>query len=131
MAALSRRLLNLLTATSLLVCVAAVLWPAWAFPVRGSAGLGHFQTRHGLLFDATEVHHTDAPRVWYRPTPLLLFCVAAAAAALPVRWCVVHSREYKLRSRRATGLCPRCGYDLRATPERCPECGAAGVMARR
>jgi hypothetical protein len=47
---------------------------------------------------------------------------ALAFALLPTVWCV---RVVRPRRRLMRGCCVRCGYDLRATPTRCPECGTA------
>ena len=46
--------------------------------------------------------------------------VVAVTTVLPIAWL---ARRARLQGHRQ-GLCPRCGYDLRATPGRCPECGS-------
>ena len=68
---------------------------------------------------------TFGQREWgvFLTWPLLM----ALAAALPVGRVVLGARAAARRRRRSgKNVCAACGYDLRATPERCPECGAVG-----
>ena len=46
--------------------------------------------------------------------------LVVAFGCLPVLWLIFRSLDL---ARVAKGHCAACGYDLRATPDRCPECG--------
>ena len=86
----------------------------------------YLQFKHNpirLGFTAGSMIHSRPPiqghRHWFAPHWFAALVIGAwplaslAAAA---------TRALQSRRRARAGLCPRCGYDIRATPTRCPEC---------
>ena len=82
--------------------------------------------------DSLDILHDDGQNVFGRGTTTIrrrysfrLWLPLALFVILPFyrtrRWLKKLQRD----SRRRRGLCPVCSYDLRSSPERCPECGAA------
>jgi hypothetical protein len=118
--AVKRRLVTLVAAalhrTILLVAPAIALLARW-----GQSYLGGFESYHlgisrgGWFTFVVGIGHggVAVPIPYWLPT-LPALAIAFFAVRALVR-----------RNPNSPGLCPRCGYDLRATPDRCPECGAA------
>lgn len=83
----------------------------------------------GLSFDkgkrdlGTYIEGGQAPiQIWgakFWDLRIQWWAMALLAVILPLTW-----MRYLWRHRRHhAGFCSRCGYDLRASTERCPECG--------
>jgi hypothetical protein len=75
--------------------------------------------------------YADSGRLGTRQTVLLVripyYFVALSSIAFPAH---ALSRRLRVRGRRKLGLCLLCGYDLRASLHRCPECGATTAHGR-
>jgi hypothetical protein len=67
---------------------------------------------------------TDGPR-YVNDVVISYWLPALALAILPVIKCRNVRRQRRSKRRRSRGLCPNCGYDVRATSGRCPECGTS------
>ena len=69
---------------------------------------------------------TDTPAPFGRISFLAApFWFLAPASLFPAAAWSIFRLGRRRRERRQRGLCPVCGYDLRATLDRCPECGTA------
>jgi hypothetical protein len=141
-----RCLFTIFSAVSLLLFVATVvLWVRsyWVSDgVQGGGNRGsywHARSDRGELhfLRPVFVHPPPLPDtflyrrgfVWARHGSRLVVAVphwfvTLVAATLPAAWLVRTRRGIR---RRRLGLCPACGYDVRATPERWPECGAVSA----
>lgn len=59
---------------------------------------------------------------------ILPYWVIVVVLTIPAATPFVQIARWRTRRRRASkGCCTTCGYDLRATPDRCPECGIAAA----
>jgi hypothetical protein len=81
---------------------------------------GRLGTSSGRFAGIEFYRDTSRPVPKFRAVVVPVFYPLGLAAVLPIAWLSIRLRR---RRRLAGGQCAACGYDLRATPDRCPECG--------
>jgi hypothetical protein len=73
------------------------------------------QAKHYSLLPPTSARGCVVPH-WF---------LVLVTGILPATWLIAARRQTSRAVRMSMGLCAECGYDLRESPVRCPECGRA------
>src|SRR5207302_33845 len=123
-------------------------WGAVGFKTKSEWGPCFYETdetqllaRHRRDFGAEvtrkyELAGTTLGFSWYGPPYLMTRARTSTQRSFPL-WLpplFTAALSYflgRVRQRFPSGHCRSCGYDLRATPDRCPECGTAVASTTR
>ena len=111
-----RLLFNTLAAASLVFFLAGVAGSAFALFVRFSQFL---KTGDFLVLGLAPPSVINL----YQESEMAAIKLMVGGMVLPAIWFFDRRSAQRTKRRLASGHCPKCGYDLRATPDRCPECG--------
>ena len=82
----------------------------------------------GWSFATVQTSRVRTPGMTAEDVRIPYWLLAVATGVLPAWWL---RRRARARRVRLLGPCPSCGYVLRASPQRCPECGAAATARAR
>jgi len=91
--------------------------------VRGNWGFWTQSQPRRLLGVITWGRASLGASEWGMSILLPYWLLACGAAAPGAGLLIIARRLHRRERRRRAGQCVRCGYDLQATPDRCPECG--------
>jgi len=102
-------------------------FPAEYYPAlqRATKIAGRFKYEQDGALGFQFVHWTKGLSMSRTSLTLPLYFPTLLFALLPAHYFLRVRHRRRAANRQAQGRCIACGYDLRASPERCPECGAA------
>jgi hypothetical protein len=85
-------------------------------------GQPHFYNWLGFALQPTYLQpaYAGSAECWFTRIGIPFYALFVLTAAMPAIRVVQWRRR---RARKSRGLCPACAYDLRASTDRCPECG--------